>query len=245
MKSSPQLLTGLPAAGTAPAKQSMQPKGADHAERVASARGSAQSGLPPFLQRQQGSIQKQQASVERQLKATIRQVGGNRISWFSTPWPGAAALSFPAAVAAPPARFSNVAERGGSRCDPLPPERLAPIIRLAAQREGVPETLVRAVIERESSFRPCAVSAKGALGLMQLMPDTAQELGIVDPFDPQQSIDGGVKLLKRLLDRYEGNVELALSAYHAGAGRVDRAGGVPDIPETKEYVIQILSKLLF
>ncbi|MBL8227816.1 MAG: lytic transglycosylase domain-containing protein [Bryobacterales bacterium] len=119
------------------------------------------------------------------------------------------------------------------------------MIRLAATREGVREDLVHAVIERESAFRPCAVSPKGAQGLMQLMPATASELGVLDPFDPQQSIDGGVRFLKQLLDRYKGNFELALGAYNAGSGRVDRAGGVPNIAETKDYVLNILSKLVF
>lgn len=130
-------------------------------------------------------------------------------------------------------------------CEPMPAGEISPLIRDASAREGVPEVLVRAVIERESAFRPCAVSSKGAQGLMQLMPGTALELGVRDPFDARQNVDAGTRLLKRLLERYQGDVELALGAYNAGPGRVDREGGVPAIPETRNYILEILKKLLY
>lgn len=119
------------------------------------------------------------------------------------------------------------------------------MIKEAAAREKIKEDLVRAVIERESAFRPCAVSPKGAQGLMQLMPGTAAELGVTDVFDPKQNIDGGTRYLKQLLDRYEGKTELALAAYNAGPARVDKAGGVPAIEETRAYILNIMSKFAF
>jgi soluble lytic murein transglycosylase-like protein len=131
----------------------------------------------------------------------------------------------------------------GPACDPLPEEQLQPLIQQAAQKEGLEADLLRAVAEQESGFRACAVSPKGAMGLMQLMPATAQELGVHDPFDPQENLLSGAHFLKQLLTRFGGNAALALGAYNAGAGRVEEAGGVPEIPETTRYVQQILAKL--
>ena len=131
----------------------------------------------------------------------------------------------------------------GGACDPLPEGQLQPLIQEAAQKEGLEADLLRAVAEQESGFRACAVSPKGAMGLMQLMPGTAQELGVRDPFDPQESLLSGAHYLKQLLTRFGGNAALALGAYNAGAGRVEEAGGVPEIPETTRYVQQILARL--
>ena len=131
----------------------------------------------------------------------------------------------------------------GTECDPLPEIELTPLIQQAAQHEGLDAALLRAVAQQESGFRSCAVSRKGAMGLMQLMPATAQELGVHDPFDPAENLSSGARLLKQLLERFGGDTALALGAYNAGPGRVEESGGVPPIPETINYVQQILSKL--
>lgn len=113
------------------------------------------------------------------------------------------------------------------------------LVREAADRHRVDPALVRAVIETESNWNPKAYSHKGAGGLMQLIPTTAQRYGAYDVFDPQQNIDAGVKYLRTLLERYHGNLDLALAAYNAGEGAVDRAHGVPSFRETRDYVQKV------
>jgi hypothetical protein len=114
------------------------------------------------------------------------------------------------------------------------------LIREASTRYGVDATLVRSVMQAESAFDALAVSRQGAMGLMQLMPDVAADLEVDDPLDPRQNIFAGAHYLRRLLDLYRGNVRLALASYNAGASRVNEAGGVPPIPETKRYVEQVM-----
>ena len=124
-----------------------------------------------------------------------------------------------------------------------PSSPLIGIIRAAAQRHNVPHELVSAVIRVESGFNVRAVSPKGARGLMQLMPQTANILGVRDSFDPSDNIDGGVRYLRGLLDQYGNNLPLVLAAYNAGEGAVKRHGGVPPYAETQAYVEKIMSIL--
>jgi soluble lytic murein transglycosylase-like protein len=112
-------------------------------------------------------------------------------------------------------------------------------IREASKRYRVDATLIRSVMQTESAFDALAVSRAGALGLMQLMPDVALQMGVEDPFDPRQNIMGGAKYLRSLLDLYHGNVRLALASYNAGATNVTQYGGVPPFPETQKYVKQV------
>ncbi len=118
------------------------------------------------------------------------------------------------------------------------------IISKVSKKYGVDEKLVQAVIRQESGFNPKARSHCGAMGLMQLMPATAKGLGVKDAYNPVQNVEGGVKHLKGLLARYNGNLVLALAAYNAGGGNVDKYGGVPPFKETQNYVKSILANYL-
>ena len=118
-------------------------------------------------------------------------------------------------------------------------EKIDEMIREVSARYRVDPALVRSVIETESNWNSTAVSNKGALGLMQLIPGTAQQLGVNNALDPRQNLDGGVRYLHGLLERYNGDLDKALAAYNAGPGAVDRAGGVPRYRETREYVQKV------
>jgi soluble lytic murein transglycosylase-like protein len=148
-------------------------------------------------------------------------------------------------VLSPPAPLVSTgpADANEADCAALPRPRLDELIANAAMREGLDEDLLRSVMHQESAFHPCAVSPKGAMGLMQLMPDTAAQLNVRNPFDPEENVAGGARLLKQLLTRYNGDRRLALGAYNAGPSAVDAAGGVPPIRETIEYIHRILSLL--
>jgi len=123
-----------------------------------------------------------------------------------------------------------------------PGGNLREIAAAAARRHGLDPELVIAVVSVESGFRPEAVSPKGAQGLMQLMPKTAESLGVADAFDPEQNLDGGVRHLGELLALYDGDVERALAAYNAGEGAVHRHHGVPPYRETRAYVRKVLER---
>ncbi len=125
------------------------------------------------------------------------------------------------------------------RGKPFTQQEIEAAIDQAASRHNVDPSLVRAVIKVESNFNPNAVSRTGAMGLMQLMPQTARSLNVVNPFDPQQNVDAGVRHLKRLMESYGGDVKLTLAAYNAGAGAVARSAGVPHFRETRNYVKRI------
>ena len=119
------------------------------------------------------------------------------------------------------------------------PASIEGLIQKAAASLKLPAALIHSVIKHESGYNPKAVSHAGASGLMQLMPQTARGLGVTDIFDPEQNIMAGSKFLKQMLDRYHGNVELALAAYNAGPGNVDKYGGIPPFKETQSYVKKV------
>lgn len=126
---------------------------------------------------------------------------------------------------------------------PLPPRTargLDGVIKQTARLHGLPPALVKAVIRAESNFDPGARSDKGAIGLMQLMPQTAQAMGVEDPWHAEENVRGGTAYLRSMVNRY-GDVRLALAAYNAGPQAVDRYGGVPPYPETREYVQRVLA----
>lgn len=196
-----------PVTQDATAQTGAQAVGADGAFDASSALASLQNGIASFCH----FLQREFKSLERQFSAA-----------FASIVKGAHAAAHSRsnrAVAATPASIS-------------PYDGL---IRRAAARNEIDPALIRAVMKQESGFRPDAVSPAGALGLMQLMPETARDLG-VDPLDPGQNVEGGARLLRTLLDRYAGRIDLALAAYNAGPAAVDKYGGVPPFPETQSYV---------
>ena len=145
--------------------------------------------------------------------------------------------------APPPSRTLASRRLADLLAQPLPlgvPTSYDGLIREIAARYNVEYALVKAIIKAESGFDRLAVSSKGALGLMQLMPETAAQHQVRNAFMPRENIDGGVRHLRLLLDRYGGNLTLAIAAYNAGARRVEEAGGVPAIPETREYLARVL-----
>jgi len=162
------------------------------------------------------------AEARAEIKAEIR---GDKVVYSSRPRqkPGPA----PAAKSRPSGAFDAV------------PVALAGLIREISARNGMDPELIAAVVSAESAFNPLAVSAKGARGLMQLMPETARQYGVSDVHDPRQNLEGGIKYLRDLKERYRGNLTLALAAYNAGPGAVQRAAGVPEYRETQDYIRKI------
>lgn len=136
--------------------------------------------------------------------------------------------------------FQNELDLLQAEYDAIPKPPFHEIIQQAAEAYDVDAALIQAVIMVESRYNPKAVSQRGAKGLMQLMPRTARALGVANSFDPAMNINGGVRYLKRLLDRFSGDESLALAAYNAGSRHVQRYGGVPPFKETRRYVKKVL-----
>jgi len=143
-------------------------------------------------------------------------------------------VPYPEDEVRPPQDTTNVMSNVRLQADP----RYDAIIDTVAAREGVPAQLVRAVIKVESGYQERARSRKGAMGLMQLMPETARQYAVANPYEAQSNIEGGIRYLRSLLDRFE--LPLALAAYNAGEAAVKRFGGIPPYPETRKYVADIL-----
>lgn len=183
---------------------------------------------PTISERQMESAQKMEAAAALQRKAAQAQTApAPDDSFFSAGW------------AAP------------SMLPPLPPgcpsmqeSEFEPLIREAAERHQLNPNLIKAVMRQESGNKPCVVSEKGAMGLMQIMPETAETMKTKDPFDPAQNIEAGARYLKDMLKRFKGDVRLALAAYNAGPEKVDGpTPAVPDIAETRDYVESITAAL--
>lgn len=182
-------------------------------------KNSAADTMEISLKKQRESLQKQRDSIRRQpgLKRKIPAVSTDfiePISWILE-----------------------------ANCPRLPTDEIESLIDSAAQQQSLQPALIRAVMRQESGFRPCAVSLKGAQGLMQLMPETAWQFGVSDPFDPKQNVDAGSALLRQLLDRYNGDLRLALAAYNAGSKRVEDPAPQPYPAETEHYIANIFAEL--
>lgn len=181
-------------------------------------------------------------------RADVLELGADGARWVAGPMAGASAVSpSQADAAAQPVLVEGLSLPDSAIADParhaagVPPRYTAKIAELAARFDLSP-SLLEALVWQESRWRENAVSPVGARGLAQLMPGTARYLG-VDSADPFQNLEGGARYLREQLDRFDGNLEKALAAYNAGPGRVERAGGVPNIRETQNYVAAIMGRL--
>jgi soluble lytic murein transglycosylase-like protein len=153
----------------------------------------------------------------------------------------AVGINFWFALLAVPALLFGAAPAAGPGQTALDRSDLKQLVQEISREHGLDPKLVDALVRVESSYDPNAVSRRGAMGLMQLMPETAKRLDVGDPFDPEENIRGGVKEFSRLVEQYSGNLQLALAAYNAGEGAVSRYRGVPPYDETRNYVSRILT----
>ena len=207
---------------TPPSKPGMRPAGTRRAQPRRGARNTA------FAQ----ALTAAQATRRTQITPAAAQTG------LRAGMPLAQQL---AAVQTMTPRTTPVAAAAPARPTLDLPGDFGAIVDQAAKKYGVDPALIAAVMQTESSFNPDAVSRAGARGLMQLMPATARGLGVTNASDPLQNVLGGARLLGQLLDKYEGRTDLALAAYNAGSGAVDKFGGIPPYAETRKYVPLVLS----
>jgi soluble lytic murein transglycosylase-like protein len=191
----------------------------------------AEAGSRRVRQSSQAILERQRAAIEKQLNAVERQMQAVR--------PERAVYT----AAARPVVEASWAGPANQECQRIPPTEIGNYLEQVAKRESLDPDLLHVVIAQESSFFPCAVSHKGAMGMMQLMPATAADLGVVNPLDAEENIDGGARYLSYLLERFGGDLRLALAAYNAGPTSVENYRGVPPFPETVNYVSRILRRL--
>jgi soluble lytic murein transglycosylase-like protein len=217
---------------TGPSRPGMRPPGT----RPAPARNTPQNAFAQALA---------QANAQNQaFRNSLPSAAAMGVGAMGAAAPDAAALPYAQQAGLPVemqamSLFSSQAARATTTLQV--PGGFGPLIDQAAKKYGVDPALIAAVMETESKFNPDAVSGAGARGLMQLMPATARGLGVADASDPLQNVLGGTKLLGQLTEKYKGNLELALAAYNAGSGAVDKHGGIPPYGETRKYVPLVLS----
>ncbi len=191
----------------------------------------------------QASIEKQLAAAQKQRQAAERQMAAIRTDRVVYTAVSAARSPTPAVAPVAPVHAATWMGSSDPGCDRISPAEIGNYLEQVAKREQLDPEVLHVVIAQESSFFPCAVSHKGAMGMMQLMPGTAADLGVTNPFDAQENIDGGARYLGYLLERFGGDLRLALAAYNAGPSWVDNYRGVPPFPETINYVQRILGRL--
>ncbi|WP_017726944.1 lytic transglycosylase domain-containing protein [Halalkalibacterium ligniniphilum] len=192
-----------------------------------------QSLFSSFLMEQMSFLQMPASEPDRQMDLFLDPALRQRVEAFQAMNSSMGSISQPVASGLPlPGQAWN-----NSLTDRE--QRFQPFIQAAAKKYNVDPKLIYAIIKHESNFNPAAKSHAGATGLMQLMPGTARMLGVQNILDPQQNINGGTKYIRQMLDRYDGDVRLALAAYNAGPGNVDRYGGIPPFKETQNYVPKV------
>jgi soluble lytic murein transglycosylase-like protein len=206
-------------------------------EKNAGAAPASAAGLKisEYLKRPVGSLQVRRAT-DAAVAAGLSASAATAAVRTSASASDAAAPTVDARPSLRPARSRSVAGSDGTR-----DAAIETAVRQAASRYNLPPDLIRSVIRAESNFQPTAVSSAGAMGLMQLMPDTARDLGVTNAFDVRQNVDGGARYLRQMLDRFNGDLKLALQAYNAGPGAVEQYKGDVPFAETRQYVKRVLS----